>query len=451
MTNKDLGDFEDKTFSYEFSVASNAEAEILNDKMDAFIVRQISYHGDLEVSKNYIVKDSGTIVAGIRSCFYLEKCVVITVLFVEEQHRHKGLGSLLLNKIETEAKAAGVSLIHLDTFDFQAKDFYLKNGYEIFAVLDNCPPGHKRYYMKKTLGGPEDKLNQRKITRTGVYGVVVDEGKLLVVRQKRGPYAGKFDFPGGGIEFGESAELALRREFSEEVGMEFDSIQLIDNLTATVDVHKTPSSEPYLFFQIGMIYRVNDCRWIKDEKQGDLHRIWIEPNGLSQEKCSSLLWQFVKNHLSDIIKENISIIPYDPNVHEEPAIRKLMSYSLYSAEEEKLNRILKAYSSKEQHLFLCFIDHKLIGLVGFDPGGTILHIAVDPAFRCRGIAREMICKNSKRFLEIKAEADKEGVGFYKACGFKVESLGEVYPRTERFKCTKQVGKSLRGEFCEFTD
>lgn len=65
------------------------------------------------------------------------------------EHGHKGLGSLLLNKIESEAKTAGVSLTHLDTFDFQPKDFSLKNGCEIFAVFDHCPPCHKRYYTKK--------------------------------------------------------------------------------------------------------------------------------------------------------------------------------------------------------------------------------------------------------------------------------------------------------------
>ncbi|PPE03578.1 hypothetical protein HCUR_00960 [Holospora curviuscula] len=26
------------------------------------------------------------------------------------------------------------------TFDFQVKDFYLKQGYEIFGVLEDCPP-----------------------------------------------------------------------------------------------------------------------------------------------------------------------------------------------------------------------------------------------------------------------------------------------------------------------
>ncbi len=55
----------------------------------------------------------------------------------------KVMGAILLNKIETEAKAKGCYLIHLDTFDFQAKDFYLKNGYEIFGVIENCPPNHK--------------------------------------------------------------------------------------------------------------------------------------------------------------------------------------------------------------------------------------------------------------------------------------------------------------------
>jgi 8-oxo-dGTP pyrophosphatase MutT (NUDIX family) len=142
------------------------------------------------------------------------------------------------------------------------------------------------------MGSHEEKVVQRKITRTGVYGVVMDEGKMLVVRQKRGPYAGKLDFPGGGIEFGESAEQAMQREFAEEVAMEFDSLQLIDNLTATVDVPKTPSSEPYVFYQIGMIYRVNGCRLLKGEKPGDLQHIWIDLRALSEEQCSKLLWKW---------------------------------------------------------------------------------------------------------------------------------------------------------------
>ncbi|PFE51898.1 GNAT family N-acetyltransferase, partial [Bacillus cereus] len=35
---------------------------------------------------------------------------------------------------------------------------------------------------------------------------------------------------------------------------------------------------------------------------------------------------------------------------------------------------------------------------------------------------------------IEAETDKEAVGFYKKCNFKIESLGEKYPGIERFYC-----------------
>lgn len=56
-------------------------------------------------------------------------------------------------------------------------------------------------------------------TRPGAYGLVfdapgADAGRLLVVRGERG-----WVLPGGGIDGGETAEEALRREFLEEVGM----------------------------------------------------------------------------------------------------------------------------------------------------------------------------------------------------------------------------------------
>jgi ribosomal protein S18 acetylase RimI-like enzyme len=365
----------------------------------------------------------------------------IKYLFVEENYRGQGIARQLMNHALEFGKKRGCKFAFVETMSFQAPEFYQKMGF----VIEFSRPGYARdtmfHYLKKTIDGL---AVPRKITRMGVYGVAVEDGKILLIEQNRGPDSGKLGFPGGGIEFGESAEQALCREFVEEVAMAFDSLILLDNLTVTIDVSKTSLHEQYTFYQIGMIYRVEGLQSLKNEEQGELQYIWVDPKTLSEERCSSLLWQFVKNHLPNLIKENISIISYDPHVHEQSAIRKLMSYSLYSAEEEKLNRILKAYSSKEQNLFLCFIDHQLIGLIGFDLEGTILHIAVDPAFRCKGIAREMISKNSKRFSEIKAETDKDGIEFYKACGFKVESLGEVYPETERFKCTKQIGKSLNG-------
>lgn len=99
-----------------------------------------------------VIKDSnGNVLAGINSELYIWKCLSIDWLWVKEEFRKTGYGSILLNEVEKIAKEKGCYLIHLDTYDFQAKDFYLKHGYEIFGVLEDCPLGHKRYYMKKSI------------------------------------------------------------------------------------------------------------------------------------------------------------------------------------------------------------------------------------------------------------------------------------------------------------
>lgn len=98
-----------------------------------------------------IVDEDGSIIAGCIAKIYCWNVIYIDILWVDEKYRKSGLGTRLLNEIEAVALEEKCSLIHLDTFDFQAKDFYIKNGYEIFGVLEDCPKGHCRYYLKKKL------------------------------------------------------------------------------------------------------------------------------------------------------------------------------------------------------------------------------------------------------------------------------------------------------------
>jgi GNAT superfamily N-acetyltransferase len=141
-----------KKSDYQIFEGTSEQAEILNTKIDKFNSDQLSFVGKVEFEKNYLIKnESGDIIAGIRGCFYLRECLYISMLFIGEDKRKQGLGSMLLQTMEQEARSIGIKLIHLDTFDFQAKDFYLKAGYEVFGILDECPSGHKRYYMKKII------------------------------------------------------------------------------------------------------------------------------------------------------------------------------------------------------------------------------------------------------------------------------------------------------------
>ncbi|MGE5604458.1 MAG: GNAT family N-acetyltransferase [Bacteroidota bacterium] len=100
---------------------------------------------------NIILKDqSNNIIAGITTRIYL-KSMLVEVFWIDERYRRKGIGSELLNKVENYAKDQGCTFIHLDTFSFQAIDFYKKHGYSVFAVLEDYPDNVKRYYLKKYL------------------------------------------------------------------------------------------------------------------------------------------------------------------------------------------------------------------------------------------------------------------------------------------------------------
>lgn len=104
----------------------------------------------IDISRK-ITDENGNVVAGCIAEIYCWNIAWVDVLWVDENHRKSGLGTTLLGEIENIAAMEGCSLIHLDTFDFQAKDFYIKLGYEVFGILDDCPEGHCRYYLKKRL------------------------------------------------------------------------------------------------------------------------------------------------------------------------------------------------------------------------------------------------------------------------------------------------------------
>ncbi|MBV6460200.1 MAG: Acetyltransferase [Flavobacteriales bacterium] len=75
----------------------------------------------------------------------------ITILWVNEDYRGKGLGKKLLSVAEDEIINRGCSTIFLRSYSFQAPIFYLKNGYEIIYILDEFPNGFKHYNLIKKI------------------------------------------------------------------------------------------------------------------------------------------------------------------------------------------------------------------------------------------------------------------------------------------------------------
>lgn len=79
------------------------------------------------------------------------KWLFVELLWIAESHRGRGLGSRLLQAAEAAAIRRGARHAYLDTFDFQARPFYERHGYEVFGVLEDYPPGHRRFFLRRDL------------------------------------------------------------------------------------------------------------------------------------------------------------------------------------------------------------------------------------------------------------------------------------------------------------
>jgi GNAT superfamily N-acetyltransferase len=89
--------------------------------------------------------------AGIRFVLAFE-WLFVNWLWVADSYRKRGVGSQLMAGAEAAARAQGCRAAYLDTFTFQAPEFYERLGYREFGRLNDFPPGHARIWFSKPLG-----------------------------------------------------------------------------------------------------------------------------------------------------------------------------------------------------------------------------------------------------------------------------------------------------------
>lgn len=75
----------------------------------------------------------------------------VNLMWMKPELRGQGYGTRLLTLVEEEARRRGAKHAYLDTFSFQAPEFYKKLGYRVFGELPDFPRGHVRYFLTKDL------------------------------------------------------------------------------------------------------------------------------------------------------------------------------------------------------------------------------------------------------------------------------------------------------------
>lgn len=101
-------------------------------------------------SVGLLLKDpkTGEVVGGLTG-YALYDWLFVQFLAVPEALRGQNLGRRLMQRAEDWAREQGLAGIWLDTFDFQARPFYEKLGFEVFGTIEDHPVGGRRYFLSK--------------------------------------------------------------------------------------------------------------------------------------------------------------------------------------------------------------------------------------------------------------------------------------------------------------
>jgi GNAT superfamily N-acetyltransferase len=124
-----------------------------SDKDDGVIRKGLHEFNVIQIGEDqhysvFAYDPEGTIIGGI--LVYAEtQSIFLDNLWVEESHRKIGLGTKLLNAAEEEGIRRKISFSTVDTYEFQAGNFYIKNGYTQFGMIKDYIEGYDRLFFRK--------------------------------------------------------------------------------------------------------------------------------------------------------------------------------------------------------------------------------------------------------------------------------------------------------------
>ena len=134
--------------------------------------------------------------------------------------------------------------------------------------------------------------------RPSGYGLVINDDKIALLTSLN---TGKYLFPGGGIDLGESMEEGMRREVLEEAGLIVKEAKLID--CNDVFFEYTPDKYSFHSIQFFYICTVESTELAADDKVDDGEAIkprWIDIASLTPDNF--------QNHGTDIIERLLAKI-----------------------------------------------------------------------------------------------------------------------------------------------
>ena len=136
---------------------SPAMLQFLQEQIYQHNIRETGFDDFLPLAI-FVPDSQNNLIAGL-SGYTWGGCCEVNFLWVHPHYRHQSYGRRLLQAAEQEAVQRECHLVILDSYSFQAPNFYQKLGYIISGIDEDCPRGHRRYYLHKRLDNSQEAIS----------------------------------------------------------------------------------------------------------------------------------------------------------------------------------------------------------------------------------------------------------------------------------------------------
>ena len=125
-----------------------AEIDAVRDRLSAHAEQ--ARPGANYQAVGFLLEDpqSGEVIGGLTG-YALYDWLFVQFLAVPEELRGQGHGRRLMEEAEAWAREKGLTGMWLDTFAFQAPEFYEKLGFSVFGTIEDHPHGSRRLFFSK--------------------------------------------------------------------------------------------------------------------------------------------------------------------------------------------------------------------------------------------------------------------------------------------------------------
>lgn len=135
--------------NYKVIELNESQTEDIENRLNEYDENHMKHRisGNIKIG----ITNNDKLIAGADACITAFRILYVSTFFVDENYRHKKIGTMLMKEIEKRAILLGANMIRLDTFDYQGRDFYRSLGYEEVGFYKNEEDDFSEYFFLKRL------------------------------------------------------------------------------------------------------------------------------------------------------------------------------------------------------------------------------------------------------------------------------------------------------------